>query len=97
VGNFFEGIFKPRRDKDGNVIQVAAPTPSASTSTGAANANANANEGKSATSTNKTMETPPLSPCPTTPSGKEETKEDLGLRRRSSLASLAMFGSSSKS
>jgi hypothetical protein len=100
VGNFFEGIFKPRRDKDGNVIHVAAPTPSASTTTTGAAANANdpsSVAGKSATSTNKSMETPPLSPCPPTPGANEETKEDVGLRRRSSLASLAIFGSSSKS
>jgi hypothetical protein len=28
VGNFFEGIFKPRRDKDGNVIPVPQPNTS---------------------------------------------------------------------
>jgi hypothetical protein len=97
VGNFFEGIFKPRRDKDGNVIQVAAPSASTtSTTTGAANANDQSSvAGKSATSTNKTMDTPPLSPCPPKPTlSNDETKEDEGLRRRSSVASLAMFGSS---
>jgi hypothetical protein len=98
VGNFFEGIFKPRRDKDGNVIHVAAPSASTtSTTTGTVNANDQSSAaGKSATRTSKTMDTtPPLSPCPTNPLlSSEETKEDEGLRRRSSVASLGMFGSS---
>jgi hypothetical protein len=96
VGNFFEGIFKPRRDKDGNVIHVPAPNTSATTT---ASAGANANDpssvaGKAATSTSKSMETPPPSPCPAKTLSNEETKEEGGLRRRSSVASLAMFGSS---
>jgi hypothetical protein len=96
VGNFFEGIFKPRRDKDGNVIHVPPPS---TTSTTAGTANTNANDqssvaGKSVTSTSKSMETPPLSPCPASTLGNEEAKEEGGLRRRSSVASLAMFGSS---
>jgi hypothetical protein len=96
VGNFFEGIFKPRRDKDGNVIHVAPPN-TASTTTGTANANANdtsSGAGKSVTSTNKSVYTPPPSPCPTKTPSNEETKEEGGLRRRASVASLAMFGSS---
>jgi hypothetical protein len=98
VGNFFEGIFKPRRDKDGNVIPVPQPTTSTST-TGTANANANANAndqsslaGKSVTSTNKIMESPPLSPCSTKTLSNEEGEDEGGLRKRSSRASLAMFG-----
>jgi hypothetical protein len=94
VGNFFEGIFKPRRDKDGNVIPVPQPNTSTS-STGTTNANANDQSsltGKSVTSTNKIVDTPPLSPCSTKTLSKEEGEDEGGLRKRSSRASLAMFG-----
>jgi hypothetical protein len=103
VGNFFEGIFKPRRDKDGNVIQVPPPstsaavttTTAAATATGTANANDQSSvAGKSATSTKKVVDIPPLSPFSSKTLRNEETKEEGGLRRRPSLASLAMFGSS---
>jgi hypothetical protein len=96
VGNFFEGIFKPRRDKDGNVIQVPPPN-TTSTTTGTANANTNDQSslaGQSVTSTNKIMDTPPLSPSSSRTLSNEEAKDEGGLRRRKSLASLAMFGSS---
>jgi hypothetical protein len=44
IGNFFQGMIKPRRDKDGNLIHTAVPVaPAQMQSSTNANANANGN------------------------------------------------------